>query len=142
MFSAAEPAHPASTPPIGGSPDHAPNPHDPAASPPADTPSRVVPFARRAPRTGRGRRTPQPAHTERVVAPDSPQQRLAETAEAWFLKRGGTLTDETTAGTYRATIDLVQLMLDGSLHEQIIGEDEYQHLSGMMRGLRDAPDSL
>lgn len=112
------------------------------AVPPAGAANRVIPFGRRATRTGRGRRTPQPAQPERAVAPDSPEQRLAETAEAWFLKRGSTLTDETTAGTYRATLDLVRLMLDGSLHEQIVGADEHRHLSGMVRGLRDAPDTL
>ncbi|ACX71092.1 hypothetical protein pZL12.15c [Streptomyces phage ZL12] len=117
--------------------------------PPGPTPattvgdgSRVIPFGRRPTRTGRGRRTPQPAQPERVVAPDSPQQRLAETAEAFFLARGATLTDDTTADTYRATLDLVQLMLDGSLAQNLVGEDEYRHLTGMMRGLNDAPDCV
>ncbi|MEU1327163.1 hypothetical protein [Streptomyces microflavus] len=120
------------TGPPGPSPD----------TPPASTSNRVIPFGRRNTRTGQGRRTPQPAQPERAVAPGSPEQQLAETAEAWFLKRGTSLTDETTAATYRATLDLVQLMLDGSLHEQIVGEDEHRHLTGMVRGLRDAPDAL
>ncbi|MFB8122075.1 hypothetical protein ACFVG1_12885 [Streptomyces bacillaris] len=131
MPSSVEPAIPAG--------HHAPGPPGPA-TPPGD--SRVVPFTTRATRTGRGRRTPQPPPPDRAATTDTPQQRLAETAEAWFLKRGGTLTDETTADTYRATLDLVQLMLDGSLHEHLIGDGEHRHLTGMMRGLRDAPDSL
>ncbi|PVC80566.1 hypothetical protein DBP19_36120 [Streptomyces sp. CS090A] len=135
MPSSAEPA-----PPTGI--HHTGPPGPTPAVPPAGGASRVIPFGRRTTRTGQGRRTPQPTHLERVVAPDSPEQRLAETAEAWFLKRGGTLTDEATADTYRATLDLVQLMLDGSLHEQIVGEAEHRHLSGMVRGLRDAPDAL
>lgn len=122
---------------------HTAGPPGPTPGPPSgDTGIRVIPFGRRSTRTGRGRRTPQPAQPERAVAADTPQQRLAETAEAWFLKRGGTLTDQSTADTYRATLDLVQLMLDGSLHERIVGADEHRHLTGMMRGLRDAPDSL
>ncbi|MET9055278.1 hypothetical protein ABZW50_29435 [Streptomyces bacillaris] len=141
MRSAAEPAHTAGPPPTGGTPNHPTSPHDHTAPAAGDT-SQVLPFTRRTPRTGRGRRTPQPAQPERAVVADTPQQRLAETAEAWFLKRGGTLTDQTTADTYRATLDLVQLMLDGSLHKRIVGADEHQHLTGMMRGLRDAPDSL
>lgn len=135
MPSSVEPAHAAghhTTSPPGPTP----------ATPQGDTDSRVIPFGRRTTRTGRGRRTPQPAQPDRVVAPDSPQQRLAETAEAWFLARGATLTDETTADTYRATLDLVQLMLDGSLAQDLVGEDEHRHLTGMMHGLRGAPDAL
>ncbi|MFD8469031.1 hypothetical protein ACFV10_28485 [Streptomyces cyaneofuscatus] len=134
MPSSAEPA-----PPTG---IHHTGPPGPTTTPSATGGNRVIPFGRRTTRTGRGRRTPQPAQPERVVAPGSPEQRLAETAEAWFLKRGTSLTDDTTADTYRATLDLVQLMLDGSLHEQIVGADEHRHLSGMVRGLRDAPDAL
>lgn len=102
---------------------------------------RVIHFGRRTTRTGQGRRTPQPSVPERAVA-DTPQQRLAETAEAWFLARHATLTDETTADTYRTTLDLVRLMLEGSLSEGLVGEEEYRHLAGMVEGLRGAPDSL
>lgn len=135
MPSSVEPAHPAG--------HHTTGPPGPIpATHPGDASNRVIPFGRRTTRTGRGRRTPQPAQPERVVAPDSPEQRLAETAEAWFLARGATLTDETTAATYRATLDLVQLMLNGSLDQNLVGEDEHRHLTGMMHGLRDTPDTL
>lgn len=130
MPSSVEPALPAG--------HHTPGPPGPATPPGGN---RVVPITARTARTGRGRRTPQPTPPDRAAA-DNPQQWLAETAEAWFLRRGSTLTDETTAATYRATLDLVQLMLDGSLHERLVGDGEHQHLTGMMRGLRDAPDSL
>ncbi|WP_097865850.1 hypothetical protein [Streptomyces sp. rh34] len=134
---------PSSVEPAPTTGHHTPGPPGPDTTrPPGDTSNRVIPFGRRTTRTGRGRRTPQPALPERVVAPDSPQQRLAETAEAWFLARGATLTDETTADTYRATLDLVQLMIDGSRAENLVGEDEHQTLTGMMRGLRDTPDVL
>ncbi|WP_228994340.1 hypothetical protein [Streptomyces sp. DH8] len=133
MPSSTEPARPAG---------HHTGPPGPAPTPAGDGSNRVIPFGRRTTRTGRGRRTPQPTRPERVVAPDGPQQRLAETAEAFLLACGATLTDETTADTYRATLDLVQLMLDGSLAEQLVGEDEHHHLSGMMQGLRDAPDGV
>lgn len=117
--------------------------------PPGPTPatsgdgSRVIPFGRRTARTGRGRRTPQPAQPERAAAStDSPQQRLALDVEAWFLAHRATLTDESAAHVYRTTIDFFQLMLDSSHAEQRLSTDEYQHLAGMMRVLRDAPDAL
>lgn len=134
---------PSSVEPARSAGHHTTGPPGPTPATPGDGSNRVIPFGRRPTRTGRGRRTPQPAQPERVVAPaDSPQQRLAETAEAWLLARGATLTDDTTADTYRATLDLVQLMLDGSLAKNLIGEDEYRHLTGMMRGLKDAPDCV
>lgn len=114
----------------------------PAATPAVGDGSRVIPFGRRTARTGRGRRTPQPAQPERVVAPDSPQQRLALDVEAWFIAHRATLTDESAAHVYRTTLEFIQLMLDSSHAEQRLSADEYQHLIGMMRVLRDAPDAL
>ncbi|MFG2540601.1 hypothetical protein ACGFU4_35725, partial [Streptomyces sp. NPDC048511] len=102
----------------------------------------ILQFAQRTARTGRGRRTPQPPPSEEPAAVDTPQQRLAETAEAWLRARGKTLTDPDAADTYRATLDLVQLMHDGSLATGSIGQDEHQHLTGMIEGLRAAPDAL
>ena len=104
-------------------------------------PGKILRFAR-ATRTGAGRRTPQPPPSEEPAVVDSPQQRLAETAEAWLLARGKTLTDPDVADTYRATLDLVQLMHDGSLATGSIGQDEHRHLAGMIDGLREAPDTL
>lgn len=104
-------------------------------------PGRVIHLGRRTSRSGQGRRTPQPVAPERAVA-STPQQRLAETAEAWFLARGATLTDDRTAEVYRTTLDLTRLMLDGSLSEGLVGEDEHRHLAAMVEGLRGAPDSL
>ncbi|MEU5490283.1 hypothetical protein AB0G98_21410 [Streptomyces sp. NPDC020196] len=123
MPSSAEPAHP-----------------EPVTPGP---PGRILHFAQRTLRGGHGRRTPhpQPAEEPAVVA-DTPQQRLAETAEAWFLARGMTLTDPDVADTYRATLDLVRLMHEGSQANGIIGDDELRHLAGMIEGLRNAPDTL
>lgn len=134
---------PSSVEPARSAGHHTTGPPGPApAATPGDASNRVIPFGR-LPHPHRPRPPhPQPAQPERVVAPDSPEQRLAETAEAWLLARGATLTDDTTADTYRATLDLVQLMLDGSLAKNLIGEDEYRHLTGMMRGLKDAPDCV
>ena len=122
MPSAAEPAHPEHT----------------AMGPPG----KILRFAQRSTRTGAGRRTPQPQPSEEPAAAATPQQRLAETAEAWFLARQSTLTDPAVADTYRATLDLTRLMLEGSLAEGLVGEDEFQHLAGMVEGLRNAPDTL
>lgn len=123
MPSSAEPAHP----------EHAT----------LGPPGKVLRFARTsADRTGRRRRTPQPAPSEDPAAVSTPQQRLAETAEAWFLARGSTLTDTDVADIYRATLDLVQLMHDGSLATGNIGPEEHRNLAGMIEGLRQAPDTL
>lgn len=121
MPSSAEPAHPEHT----------------VTGPPGN----VIRLSRRTTgRTGRGRRTPRTTPPEPVV--DTPQQRLAETAEAFFLAAGTTLTDEAAATAYRTTLAVVQLMLDGSLAQGAVGEAEYRHLTGMVHGLRDAPDHL
>ncbi|MFH9235990.1 hypothetical protein [Streptomyces globisporus] len=135
MPSSVEPAHPVGhhTGPPG------PTPATPSSS---DGSNRVIPFGRRATRTGRGRRTPQPAQPERVVAPDSPEQRLALDVEAWFIAHKATLTDEGAAHVYRTTLDFLQLMLNSSHAEERLSPDEYQHLTGMMQVLRDAPDAL
>ncbi|MGW1814189.1 hypothetical protein ACWCQM_11585 [Streptomyces sp. NPDC002125] len=123
MPSAAEPAHPEPTM--------------------AGPPGKVLHFAQRTLRGGHGRRTPQPQPSEEPAAvPDTPQQRLAETAEAWFLAHQSTLTDPDVADTYRATLDLVRLMLEGSQAESLIGDEEFRHLAGMVEGLRNAPDTL
>lgn len=133
MPSSVEPAHP-----VG---HHTPGPPG-SATPSSGDGNRVIPFGRRATRTGRGRRTPQPAQPERVVAPDSPQQRLALDVEAWFIAHKATLTDEAAAHVYRTTLDFLQVMLSSSHAEECLNADEYQHLTGMMQVLRDAPDAL
>lgn len=80
---------------------------------------------------------PPTLHTE-----PTPQQRLAETMEALFLQRGHTLADDATVEIYRATLDALQLMLDGSRATGRVGEEEHQHLSGMVAGMRCSPDML
>lgn len=132
---------PSSVEPARSAGHHPTGPPGPTPTPAGDG-SRVIPFGRRPTRTGRGRRTPQPAQPERVVAPDSPQQRLALDVESWFINHRATLTDESAAHVYRTTLDFFQLMLDSSHAEQRLSADEYQHLTGMMRVLRDAPDAL
>jgi hypothetical protein len=59
-----------------------------------------------------------------------------------MLARGQSLTDQDVADTYRATLDLTCLMLEGSLATGMVGEEEHRHLAGMVEGLRNAPDAL
>ncbi|NEC17898.1 hypothetical protein [Streptomyces parvus] len=132
MRSSAEPARHAGNPPVG----------DPPTGPGHHNDDRVVPISRHSNRTGRGRRTPQPAQPDPVVTPPSPEQRLALDVEAWFLAHKATLTDETAAHVYRTTLDFFQVMLRSSHAEERLNADEYQHLTSMMRVLRDAPDTL
>ena len=125
MHSSAEPANPA-------------HPEHNVTGPPG----KVLHLVHRGARTGQGRRTPRQRDAGETAGADTPQQRLAETAEAWFLARRATLTDPDVADTYRATLDLVRLMLEGSLAEELVGDDEFRHLAGMVEGLRQAPDTL
>ncbi|MEV6146352.1 hypothetical protein [Streptomyces sp. NPDC051992] len=101
----------------------------------------MIQFGRRTARSGRGRRTPQPAPSEPAAA-RTPQQELAITLEAMFLHSDRTLSDEATADAYRITLDTVLLMLEGSRAERLMGEEEYRHLAGMIHGMRGAPEAL
>lgn len=122
--------------------------HSDDAPPPAGPPGRVLPFTRNrgagpgagAERPARSERAPQPRRPGQVDA--SPQQRLAVDVEAHFLSRGMTLTDDRTADVYRAALDLVQIMLDGSYARGLVDDAAHQHLTGMNRGLRDSPNEL
>ncbi|MFE7475298.1 hypothetical protein ACFU98_29855 [Streptomyces sp. NPDC057575] len=108
---------------------------------PAGSHGTVIRFERRPTRTGRGRRTPQPAPSDPAAAL-TPQQELAITLEAMFLHHDRTLSDEATADAFRLTLDTVLLMLDGSRAEHLVGEEEYQHLAGMIQGMQGAPEAL
>lgn len=103
---------------------------------PTGPPGTVIRIDRRT-RRHRPATTPPTLHTE-----PTPEQRLAETMEALFLQHGHTLSDDKTAEIYRTTLDALQLMLDGSKATGKVGEDEYQHLSGMVAGMRGSPDEL
>ncbi|MFF1916187.1 hypothetical protein ACFVYE_32290 [Streptomyces sp. NPDC058239] len=101
----------------------------------------VIQFGRRTARSGRGRRTPQPAPSEPAAAL-TPQEELAVTFEAVFQRHQRTLSDEATADAYRITLDAVLIVLEGSLAERLVGEEEYRHLAGMIHGMRGAPEAL
>ena len=107
---------------------------------PASPPGTVIRIDRRTARTGAGRRTPQPPAADSAVV--TPQQHLAAHMESMFLNHGRTLSDPGTAEAYRIALDAVLLMLEGSFSERLIGEAEYAHLSGMVLGMRQAPDTL
>lgn len=107
----------------------------PAPREPAGPPGDVIPFSRSTRRSGR--RPPQPLHAE-----PTPEQRLAETIEALFLRAGHTLSDDTTASIYRCSLDALQLMLDASRAREKVGEDEHRFLTGMVDGMRAAPGEL
>ncbi|WP_406516350.1 hypothetical protein OH809_45295 (plasmid) [Streptomyces sp. NBC_00873] len=115
-------------------------PVQPTGAPTGPT-ARIFQLDRHDRRVGRQRSRrpapPPPLHTE-----PTPQQRLAETMEALFLARDRTLTDEPTAEAYRTTLDAVMLMLDGSLAEHLVGEEEHRHLTGMIQGMQAAPNEL
>ncbi|MEE1812668.1 hypothetical protein [Streptomyces sp. BE133] len=124
MPSSAEPVHPTDGPPG-----------------PPGTHGTVIRFDRRTARSGRGRRTPQPAPSEPAAAL-TPQEELAITLEGVFQHHQRTLSDEATADAYRITLDTVLLMLEGSRAEHLVGEEEYRHLAGMIHGMQGAPEAL
>jgi len=125
MPSSAEPTHPG--PPGDDHPPAGPHTH-----------AKVIQLARRGLR--RGRRHPTPA-----IAPDqpvTPQQQLAETVEATFHRAGGTLTDEAPAHTYRVTLGLVNLMLEGAHATEVVSAEQHETLRHMIEGMIDAPNEL
>lgn len=107
---------------------------------PSGPPGDVIPIhrspRRRKPAVPDGR-----LHTGQRPEP-TPEQLLAETIEALFLRAGHTLSDDETADIYRVSLDALQLMLDGSQATQKIGPEEHRHLSGMVAGMRAAPNEL
>ncbi|MFJ2279178.1 hypothetical protein ACIOEZ_34080 [Streptomyces sp. NPDC087866] len=106
---------------------------------PSGPPGDVIPIHR-----SRGRRTPPgPGRLNTGQRPEpTPEQLLAETIEALFLRAGYTLSDDNTADIYRVSLDALQLMLDGSQATEKIGPEEHRHLSGMVAGMRAAPNEL
>ncbi|THA22729.1 hypothetical protein E6R18_32810 [Streptomyces sp. A1277] len=107
---------------------------------PSGPPGTVIPISRR-----RGHRslTPSPGRRSAGQPPaPSPEQLLAETIEALFLQHGHTLSDDDTADIYRTTLDALQLLLDGSQATGKLGGEEHQYLTGMVAGMRGAPDDL
>ncbi len=128
MPSAAEPTHP-------GPEDHPPGPQS--------LHTNVVHLPRRT-GLGRGRRRPVPPAPS-APAPDqaaTPQQQLAETVEAAFLRQGRTLTDPPTAEAYTITLGLVRLMLEGSQATGVVDGDQHTTLAEMVQGMVDAPKEL
>jgi hypothetical protein len=72
----------------------------------------------------------------------SPQQRLADSVEARFLKCERTLTDPETAETYQITLDLVSTMLAGALVNKIVDDEQRRELHAMIDGMKAAPGLL
>lgn len=105
-------------------------------------PGTVIRFERRGLRFSRTRHAPQPPSPAPDTGTVTPQQRLASTMEGLYLRHGRTLSDEETAEAYRIALDAVRLMLDGCLARDLVGEGEYAHLTGMVDGMRNAPDEL
>jgi hypothetical protein len=72
----------------------------------------------------------------------SPQQRLADSVEARFLKCERTLTDPETAEAYQITLDLVSTMLAGAHVNGIVDDEQRRELHAMIDGMKAAPGLL
>lgn len=72
----------------------------------------------------------------------SPQQHLANSVEARFLKCERTLTDPETAEAYLITLDLVSTMLAGAHVNGIVDDEQRRELHAMIDGMKAAPGLL
>jgi hypothetical protein len=73
----------------------------------------------------------------------SPQQRLTDSIEAYFLKHDArTLTDPETAEAYLITLGLVRNMLEGARVNGVVDDEQHGELQAMIDGMRAAPGLL
>ncbi|MGW3406416.1 hypothetical protein [Streptomyces zhihengii] len=74
--------------------------------------------------------------------PPTPEQALAEHMESLMHAAGRTLTDGPTAEVYGITLGAVAVMLEGAHGEGLIDQTQFEHLHGMIDGMRNAPHLL
>lgn len=65
---------------------------------------------------------------------------LAARIQAVFVQRGQTLDDDTTATSLRASLDAVQMILDGAQATALITDEQHTTLSNMIGAAACAPD--
>ncbi|MFJ3699580.1 hypothetical protein ACIPW9_36565 [Streptomyces sp. NPDC090052] len=100
-------------------------------------------FGHRAAREDRPGKTPVAPVTPRPEsAAITPEQRLAISIEALFLRRDLSLSDPETAAAFGVAIDAVLLVLDGALANGQIEAESHQFLGQQMQALLSVPDSL
>lgn len=109
---------------------------------PAAVPATVLPFRR--PRTSREPHVPiQPGPDHGHDSPSlTAEQRLAATVEAAFAKQGRSLTDDGTALDFTITLGVVITLLNGAREQQLLSEEAFERLDGMVQGLLTVPRLL
>ncbi|MFJ5294508.1 hypothetical protein [Streptomyces sp. NPDC088348] len=80
--------------------------------------------------------------TPRAETAPTPEQRLAISIEALFLRKSLSLSDPETAAAFGVAIDAVLLVLDGALANGHIEADSHRFLGQQMQALLSVPDSL
>ena len=75
--------------------------------------------------------------------PSDAEIELATTIQALFLHRGGlSLAEPATAVIYAATLEAVNIMLEGAMRTGVINQAQHATLRGMIEGLEKVPDVL
>ena len=75
--------------------------------------------------------------------PDDPaMSTLITYMQAAFTARGQTLADDSTAHTYRTTLEKVDQMLKGALATGVLTPEAHETLHGMIASAMQVPDLL
>jgi hypothetical protein len=72
----------------------------------------------------------------------TPEERLAETIQALYLKQRRSLADPDTAEAYDIALQAMLLMLDGALVRAGLPEEHHRTLRGMVEAARQVPHIL
>ncbi|MFD6149413.1 hypothetical protein [Streptomyces sp. NPDC060243] len=78
----------------------------------------------------------------KVAPADLGEQKLAESIESLFLRRGRTLTDPDDAEGYDIALEAVLLMLDGIQARGVIDDSQYARIAALYEGMKRAPRHL
>lgn len=72
----------------------------------------------------------------------TPEEQLAQTVEALYLKRRRTITDPATAEAFDIALEAALIVVDGTLAHGHITAEQHQLLAGMLQAARRAPEVL
>ncbi|RSS81184.1 hypothetical protein EF919_40245 [Streptomyces sp. WAC02707] len=112
-----------------------------APMPPAGPPGPVGAVIHLADRLRRRQPNP-PAPAPQPTDPDDPALELALTVEAAFLGASQSLTDPATAQTYDTTLQTVLLLIDGARAQDVVDDEQWQALRGMLGEMKRAPELI
>lgn len=99
----------------------------------------VLSFPASRPRRPRSERTTVPPQPDQ---PLTPEQRVAATLEAAYVKHRRSLTDESTALDFLIALSEFRTVVRGALETGLLTKDQFQSLDGMLEAMEAAPGVL